>query len=88
MLNHWYGLNVIIIFKKLIFSTTEQKNKLSQTLSLLKWNLWSSGRALGSWSEGRGFNPLPILDGSGVKATPESIPTPNSGSLHKIRKYR
>jgi len=42
--------------------------------------LWSSGRALGSQSEGRGFDPLPMLDGSGVKATPELIPTPNSGS--------
>jgi len=41
--------------------------------------LWSSGRALGSQSEGRGFDPM--LDGSGVKAMPGSIPTPNSGSL-------
>jgi len=30
-----------------------------------------------------------MLDGSGVKAMPGSIPTPNSGSLFKkIRKYR
>ncbi len=29
----------------------------------------------------------PMLDGSGVKAMPGSIPTPNSGS-RKIRKYR
>jgi len=29
---------------------------------------WSSGRALGSRSEGRGFNPCPMPDGSGVKA--------------------
>jgi len=27
-----------------------------------------------------------MLDGSGVKATPESIPTPNSGSLQKNKK--
>ncbi len=37
------------------------------------------GRALGSRSEGRGFNPCPMLDGSGVKAMPGSIPAPNSG---------
>ncbi len=37
--------------------------------------LWSSGRALGSRSEGRGFDPRPMLDGSGVKAMPRSIPT-------------
>jgi len=28
-----------------------------------------------------GFDPCPMLDGSGVKAMPGSIPTPNSGSL-------
>ncbi len=42
---------------------------------------WSSGRALGSRSEGHWFNPRPLLDGSGVKAMPGSIPTPSSGSL-------
>jgi len=42
---------------------------------------WSSGRALGSQSEGRGFNPRPMLDGSGVKAMPGPIPTPSFGSL-------
>jgi len=42
---------------------------------------WSSGRAPGSQSEGRGFNPRPMLDGSGVKAIPGSIPTPSSGSF-------
>jgi len=31
--------------------------------------------------EGRGFDPHPMLDGSGVKAMPGSIPAPNSGSL-------
>ncbi len=31
---------------------------------------------LGSRSEGRGFNPRPMLDESGVKAMPGSIPTP------------
>ncbi len=41
--------------------------------------LWYSGRALGSQSDG--FDPCPMLDGSGVKAMPGSIPTPNSGSL-------
>ncbi len=43
--------------------------------------LGSSGRALGSQSEGCGFDPRPMLDGSGVKAMPGSIPAPNSGSL-------
>ncbi len=41
--------------------------------------LWTSGRALVSRSKGRGFNPCPMLDGSGVKAMPGSILTPNSG---------
>ncbi len=50
-------------------------------ISIMKQKLWSSGRALGSRSEGRGFDPLPMLVGSGVKAMPESTPTPNSGSL-------
>ncbi len=31
--------------------------------------------ALGSRSEGRGIDPRPMLDGSGVKAMPGSIPT-------------
>jgi len=59
-----------------------------KTLYHVKRKLWSSSRALGSRSEGRGFNPLPMLDGSGVKATPESIPTPNSGSLQKNKKIQ
>jgi len=46
-----------------------------------KRKLWSSGRALGSRSEGLGIDPCPMLGGSGVKAMPGSIPTPNSGSL-------
>ncbi len=49
---------------------------------------WSSGRALGSRSEGRGFNPRPMLDGSGVKAMPGSISTPSSGSLEKNKKIQ
>ncbi len=32
--------------------------------------LWSSGRVLGSQLESRGFDPCPMLDGSGVKAMP------------------
>ncbi len=51
-----------------------------------KRKLWSSGRALGSRSEGCGFDPCPMLDGSGVKAMPGSIPTPVH--YRKIRKYR
>jgi len=43
--------------------------------------LWSSGRALGSRSVGCGFDPRPMLDGSGVKAMPGSISAPNSGPL-------
>jgi hypothetical protein len=49
---------------------------------------WSSGRALGSRSEGRGFNACPMLDGSGVKAMPGLIPTPSSGSLKKNKKMQ
>ncbi len=50
--------------------------------------LWSSGRALGSRSEGCGFDPCPMLDGTGVKAMPGSISAPNSGSLQKTRKMQ
>jgi len=51
----------------------------------IKQKLWSGGIALGSRSEGRGFDPCPMLDGSGVKAMPGSmISAPNSGSVEKI----
>ncbi len=53
----------------------------SKEYELNEQKLWSTGRALGSQSEGCGFDPYPMLDGSGVKAMPGSIPTPNSGSL-------
>ncbi len=53
-----------------------------------KRKLWSRGRALGSQSEGRGFDHCPLLDGSGVKPMPGSIPTPNSGSLQKNKKIQ
>jgi len=36
----------------------------------LNRKLWSSGRALGSRSEGLEFDPRPMLDESGVKAMP------------------
>ncbi len=39
----------------------------------------SSGLAL-EHSEGRGFDPCQMLDGSGVKAMQGPIPVPNSGS--------
>jgi len=52
----------------------------------LKRKLWSSGRALGSRPEGRGFDPCPMLDESGVKAMPGSIPSLNCGSLEKNKK--
>ncbi len=32
-------------------------------------------------TEGCGFDPCPMLDGSGVKAMPGLVPTPNSGAL-------
>jgi len=32
--------------------------------------LWSIGGAFGSQTEGGGFDPRPMLDGSGVKAMP------------------
>ena len=53
-----------------------------------KRKLWSSGRALGSRSEGHGFDPCQMLDESGVKAMPGYIPTPNSGSLEKTKKIQ
>jgi len=42
------------------------------TLKILcsKQKLWSSGRVLGSRSEGHGFDLRPMLDESGVKAMP------------------
>ncbi len=42
-----------------------------------KPKLWSSGKAHCSQSEGRGFDPHPMLDGS-VKVMSRSITTPNS----------
>jgi len=40
--------------------------------------------------EGCGIDPHPMLDLSGVKARPGSIPAPNTGSFNisKERKYR
>ncbi len=57
------------------------KNQKLKFCKKINRKLWSSGRALSSQSEGCGFNPRPVLDGSGVKAMPGSIPAPNSGSL-------
>ncbi len=72
----------------------DQENHARMNLAeslLLSWHYYhtitydfevvSSGRALSSRSEERGFDPCPMLDGSGVKAMPGLIPTPNSGSL-------
>jgi len=44
----------------------------------------------GSRLEGRGIDPHPMLDGSGDKAMPGSIPAPNPGSfnIRKESKYR
>jgi len=55
-----------------------------------KRKLWSSGRVLGSWLDGRGIDLCPMLDGSGVRAMPRSNPVPNPGSFNikKERKYR
>jgi len=61
-----------------------QSNRRSPTTGKvlkIKQKLWFRGRALDSQTEGRGFNPCPMPDGSGVKAMPGSIPAPNSGSL-------
>jgi len=52
-----------------------------QTNTSTNRKLWSSGRALDSQSEGRGFDPRPMLNGSGVKPMPGTISAPNSGSL-------
>ncbi len=55
---------------------------------IVRRKLWSSGRAVGSRSEGHGFNPRSMLYGSGVKAMPGLIPTPSSGSLEKNKKIQ
>ena len=68
------------IFRNKWQSCIQWQRELSTTRKL-----WSSGRALGSRSEGRGFDPSPMLDGSGVKAMQGLISTPNSGSLKKIQ---
>ncbi len=57
-----------------------------QGLRAKKQKMWSSGRALGSQLEGRGFNPCPMLDGSSDKAMPGSIPAPNAGSLQNNKR--
>ncbi len=62
--------------------------KIKSRLGQSQQKLWSSGRALGSQLEGCGFNPCPMLDGSGVKAMPGPISAPNFGSLQKIRKIQ
>ncbi len=46
----------------------------------------SCGLAVEHLANDRGFDPCPMLDGSGVKAMPGSISALNSGSLLKIRK--
>ncbi len=76
-----------ITFLGLTFIYLDSK-KLSQIKHLkdILWSqrkMWSSGRALGSWSEGCGFGPCPMVDGSGVKAMPGLLPAPNSDSLYK-----
>jgi hypothetical protein len=48
----------------------------------------SCGLALVLQSECRGFDPRPMLDGSGVKAMPGSISAPNSSSLQKTKKIQ
>jgi len=68
------------------FCLDGQKSILNKEFDTRK--LWSSGRALGSQSEGCGFNPCPMLDGSGLKAMPGLIPTPNSDSLKKNKKMQ
>jgi len=57
------------------------KNVENRIIYSKSCGLARSGRALRSCSEGCGFDPLPMLDGSGVKAMPGSISAPNSGSL-------
>ncbi len=77
---------VILCLKKLVQNFVKKENVILWPFKeyvTLRRKPWSSGRALGSRSEGCGFNPCPILDGSGVKAMPGSIPTPSSGSLQK-----
>ncbi len=55
-----------------------------------KQKLWFSGRQSTGLMirRSRGFDPRPILDGSGVKAMPGMISTPNSDSLQKNKKIQ
>ncbi len=66
-----------------MFRETQVEKQFLRDSGAFRRKLWSSGRALGPLSEGRGFNPRPMLDGSGVKAMriSESISTHNSGPL-------
>jgi len=57
------------------------ENLILQSINLCKQKLRSSRRALSSQSGGRGFDPHPMRNRSGVKAMPGLIPAPNSGSL-------
>ncbi len=56
--------------------------------NMCEQKLWSSSRAVSSQSEGCGFDPHSILDGSGAKAMHGSISAPNSNSSQKIRKIQ
>ncbi len=81
------GLKSLIFFALSLSSVS--LSHVCESIMFLKWRKpWSSGRALGSRSEGRIFNPRPMLDRSGVKAMPGSIPTPSSGSLKKNKKIQ
>jgi len=61
------SIHLPIPVSKCSLQTNKQTNKKLNTsvakIVLQKQKLWSSGRALGSWSEGRGFDPRPMLDG-------------------------
>jgi len=62
-----------LVFLSTCLTETQNVNvdqSVSKHNTVFKRKLWSSGRAHGSRSEGRGFNPCPMLDGSGVKAMP------------------
>jgi hypothetical protein len=63
------------------FCEKVQGNLFEISYHKYKQKLWSSGRTLGSKSEGCGFDPCPMLDGSDVRVMPGLISAPNSGSL-------
>jgi len=82
------NLNILtynLIFKAKLSHYSSEHPLCALITKTIYRKLWSSGRVLGSRLEGRGIYPRPMLDGSGVKTMPGSIPAPNPGSFNIIK---